>query len=82
MENIGLFPTILTAFHNVLPMKRDCIYGIDFYGMPSHPAQLLLSFCGGQTPTDVRENAKKNLIKISKPKRVNSRSILYGFAVA
>lgn len=53
-----------------------------FMEYQSNPAQLLLSFCGGQTPTDLRENTKKSLIKRSKPKRVKNRSRLYGFAVA
>lgn len=33
LENIGLFPAILTAFHNLLPMEQYCMYGIYFYGI-------------------------------------------------
>lgn len=38
LENIGLFPTTLKAFHNVLPMEQECIYGIYFYGISKQPS--------------------------------------------
>lgn len=82
LENIGLIPTILTAFHILLPMEQNCIYGIYFYRISKQSGPAALSFCGGQTPTDLRENTKKSLTKRSKPKIVKSKSRLYGFAVA
>lgn len=82
LENIGLFPTILTAFHNVLPMEQNCIYGRYFYGISKQSSPAASVILWWANTKRFKGEHQKRLIKRSKPKRVKNRSRLYGFAMA
>lgn len=69
LENIGLFPTILTAFHDVLPVEQNCIYGIYFYGISKQSSLVASVILWWENTNRFRGEYKKNLIKRSKPER-------------